>query len=65
VEVGETQTLIVESIQMGRLDDRISVDGQLWIALVIGHDDDDIGFRSPRRRGVGAGEEQTAREEYE
>lgn len=39
---------------MGRLDDRIAVAAEIAVALVIGDDDDDVGFLTKsQRRGEG------------
>ncbi len=45
VETGEERPLFSESVQPGCLVLRVSVAGQIGIALVIGEDDQDIGFQ--------------------
>lgn len=40
--VGESGTLSVELIEMGSFDEGMSVTGEVSVALVIGHDVDDI-----------------------
>ena len=44
VVVGEDGGLGVELVKVGRLYDGITVAGEVAVALVIGDDDDDVGF---------------------
>ena len=48
VEVGEPNALAVELVHVGRLDHRVSVSGQVAVALVVGNHQDNVG--AGRRR---------------
>ena len=62
MEVGEADALLVQPVEVRRLDDRVAVAGEIAVALVVGHDQDDVGtLRQPRFRGT----ERTARSNNE
>ena len=44
VEVGEPDALVVQPVEVRRLQHRIAVAGQLAVALVVGDDDEDVGL---------------------
>lgn len=50
-KAGEAGGVVVKGVQIGSLDPRVSVFADGAVALVIGHDEDDVG----RGRGVGSG----------
>ena len=43
VEVGQADGLGVQAVEVRRLEDRIAVAREVAVALVVGHDDDDVG----------------------
>ena len=51
MKIGEANALVVELVQVRRLEDRIAVAGKVAIALVIGQHDEHIGMLRRRRRG--------------
>ena len=42
VEIGESETLAMQAIEVGRLQVRVPVAGQITVTLVISHDQDDV-----------------------
>ena len=44
MEVRQPNTLGVELVEMRRLDDRVAMAGEIAVALVVGHHEDDVGF---------------------
>ena len=44
VEVGEAEALLVQAVDVGGLEDWVAVAGEVAIALVVGEDDQDVGF---------------------
>jgi hypothetical protein len=43
VEVGEAHALGAESVEVGRLEDGISVGGKITVALIVGEDEENVG----------------------
>ena len=46
VKIGEADAARVQLVDVRRLQDRIAVAGEIAVALVIGDDENDVGFRS-------------------
>jgi hypothetical protein len=42
VEIGEAHALGVEEVEVGRLEDGISVGGEIAVALIIGEDEENV-----------------------
>ena len=52
MEIGQADGLGMELIKVGCLNDRVSMAGEIAIALIISHEDDDIWtFRGPSKYG--------------
>ena len=52
MEIGQSNGLGMEFIEVGRLNDRVAVAGEIAIALIISHKDDDIWpFSGPSKYG--------------
>ena len=47
--VGQSQTLAVQRVQVGGLQNRISMCGHLWITLIVGHHDNNVRACSGKR----------------
>ena len=58
VKVAKTQALFSQLVEVRRSDNWIAVGRQLRVALIVGHDDDDVGLCGQRWRGGNPGHEQ-------
>jgi hypothetical protein len=47
--IGQTKALSIKTIEIRGLQDRISMGGNFWITLVVGHNDQDIGSGDDRQ----------------
>jgi hypothetical protein len=60
MEVAEAYALVVQPVKVWRLEDRITVTGEVAVALVVGQQKDDVRsafFEACRRLGPGAATE--------
>ena len=51
VEVGEANAFVMQPVEVGRLEDRVAVAGQIAVALVVGEDEDDVRAAADERFG--------------
>ena len=67
VEIGEAHALSAESVEVGRLEDGISVSGKIAVALIVGDDEENVGARGGGRGGgeCGEGEKEGKKEREE
>jgi hypothetical protein len=47
--IGKTNALPMQTVEVGSLQDRISMGGNLRITLIVGHNDQDIGSGDDRQ----------------
>ena len=47
MEIGEPHRLLAQFVEVGRLEDGIPVAGEIAHALIVGEDDQDVGFLAP------------------